>query len=1645
MSYLRPTCSDAAARVTNLGLSRYVPSIWQGDAQIESVANITPNLAEEADEVVERFPSQRPLDRRWDKSRGLVFGDRKHVLRNRTWTPARGIVFASNIGQRRGYATRRITPAASVAPKSTNSQPPAAGIYGSTGLPNMERPAEPTGPAAPKGAKQLELERNLKAREKDVKNQAEEIEKLKAQLKDAQVELIEERQALKNEKERIYSKGMGDGKTKAKADFEDDQKRFELRHQHMKERLTKAEARYPELKRNLEEDIVRREGLLVEEYKLLEHEREKQRAWVGRNRQRIEGEYSVANQFAAEVKLKAKEEKDELDERERELRIQEADVRTRKAQRSDYHSYRSIWRNVHTGRKDLDEKFRWIGILLAREHSKLTENLKNQGSDSSSATIDQLQLTAEKLKELEAGVNAYRKDLTDVDKELRTIGHDSRTETRATRFDDIRLAANSMSTALRIASINPLRSIKARTQQEIDDIEPEIQNASNATAREELKYQKEALSAEKVTVNAAMELAHLDRKIQTFETLQREPYVHKAVYLTTFDLRTQVDTVNAQSFSGERQDLKSPEVWNSIRNSLTTADATAKQTALVLEMKGEHKEHEKKLDAMIVEKIAFYNYQLQAKRAQLFGHHKSARAAAKRAPPRTVRAWGATSSSSTSAEPLVSAVSASSAAQGGATHTRNQYEMSDLRRLLEDDTVSLDPKSRDRNVRRYNELNIKSAEYEIRAVSRKLISRPRKLSESEQNQKYKIRLENLRKRRDNAQQNLLNGIGPRPKIVSNSIFAQMTPNVVEDPAAVAESSGPSPDPQQDDATIDQETFNQKDAELKLRMLRAELVAAEAAGESQKRKDKEEQVSALVARIHHEVVQTIARKKAALGELTPENAKQHERLDAEISRRSGPPQTRRQRLFYGRNRAHNSNGHIETDGKRMARLMSEVVQLKQLNRDLSDHELAEMRSKKLEIVQISLSSTMRSLESLGPKTADNAHRHELLSREIMLRQNTIRSFSTRKAESADAAGTSESKSLDDLMAAWSLDNSPMDDVSPTTKPTVASEASKPSTQDSTGLNMTPSSAKQAAHQPTGRRNLHDYLLWSDFLRQQESREGKSLSSLTTASVNENGTGTGSGDVSFVPSANCATADATSNISTEAARDDADAAKSDLQAPASLSTKTSSNDTTDTENTMAESDEDFIPTYEISSNDKKNALIASRNSTASFWRYSLYKNAAGNMPTRHYCTTFEQTEAQIAKFLGEKVVGFDLEWEKFKSRPGEDSAKRCVSLMQIAAEGKVALFHLAMFKGGDSPEELIPPSLRAFLEDPNIIKTGVNIGGDATRLRNCFGIEMQGNIELSHLYKLVTYGESNPEKVNRGLYALANQVKEVLHLPLAKGAVRTSSWSKRLNDQQTEYAVSDAYAGLRLYYELERRRKAMVSKPPRPAFHELAMPILLGGGELPPTKGRRSKQPVDVPEEVIEESAALQEQDDGDDSEDSEDIYDTAEDLEAFDAYVESQDAHTMPGASLPEITYPTLPSLDDLLSGESDSNDDSSLPSDPITKTSTSHRAPNLHTPEAVAADSWATAWQDSLPATTTVRVSQPHLRAYHLWHHQGFDLKEIPALLRKEPLALSTVVSYIAEVLQKQDLEFDVEKVRELRARLPASVRGRYAKLYANE
>ncbi|KAF1824216.1 ribonuclease H-like protein, partial [Dissoconium aciculare CBS 342.82] len=201
---------------------------------------------------------------------------------------------------------------------------------------------------------------------------------------------------------------------------------------------------------------------------------------------------------------------------------------------------------------------------------------------------------------------------------------------------------------------------------------------------------------------------------------------------------------------------------------------------------------------------------------------------------------------------------------------------------------------------------------------------------------------------------------------------------------------------------------------------------------------------------------------------------------------------------------------------------------------------------------------------------------------------------------------------------------------------------------------------------------------------------------------------------------------------------------------------------------------------------------------------------------YCTSYETCERQAKLFLNEPIVGFDLEWETFASLK-KHGAKQNVSLIQIASESQIGLFHVACFKG-TTPEELMPPSLRTLLESESITKTGVNVVGDANRMRTFFQIEMKGLMELSHLYRIVRYSEQSPDMVNFKLCGLAMQVKDVLRLPLKKDETRVSRWSNKLNAQQIEYAAADAYAGFHLYHALENLRIVMDPRPPRPAFYE-----------------------------------------------------------------------------------------------------------------------------------------------------------------------------------------------------------------------------------
>lgn len=214
----------------------------------------------------------------------------------------------------------------------------------------------------------------------------------------------------------------------------------------------------------------------------------------------------------------------------------------------------------------------------------------------------------------------------------------------------------------------------------------------------------------------------------------------------------------------------------------------------------------------------------------------------------------------------------------------------------------------------------------------------------------------------------------------------------------------------------------------------------------------------------------------------------------------------------------------------------------------------------------------------------------------------------------------------------------------------------------------------------------------------------------------------------------------------------------------------------------------------------AQKAAEGTPESFWTYSLYRGPGeDDAPDAkvddakvkvHYCTSAHTTERVLKQyFMGEKVLGFDLEWssdaQKFQG------PRKNVSLVQLASTSRIGLFHLAAYPKKDS---LVAPSLKKIMEDPEITKLGVWIKGDCTRLSQHLNIKARSIFELSHLYKLVKYSRSGEhDLINKKIVSLANQVQECLGLPLFKGKdVRTSDWSQSLKMDQIICKVFPAMA-------------------------------------------------------------------------------------------------------------------------------------------------------------------------------------------------------------------------------------------------------------
>ncbi|GAP84196.2 putative 3 -5 exonuclease [Rosellinia necatrix] len=398
-----------------------------------------------------------------------------------------------------------------------------------------------------------------------------------------------------------------------------------------------------------------------------------------------------------------------------------------------------------------------------------------------------------------------------------------------------------------------------------------------------------------------------------------------------------------------------------------------------------------------------------------------------------------------------------------------------------------------------------------------------------------------------------------------------------------------------------------------------------------------------------------------------------------------------------------------------------------------------------------------------------------------------------------------------------------------------------------------------------------------------------------------------------------------------------------------------------------------------------------SPGSFWSYSQYRRTAEDGSVDkvkvHYCRS-RHTMERVCKqyFMDEKVLGFDLEWMPDATR--RDGLKRNISLIQLASPSRIALFHVALFA---NHEDMAGPSFKSLMENPDVIKVGVSIKGDTTRLRNFLDIHSRGLMELSNLYRLVIYSRNHQyHNINKRLVPLATQVEEFLHLPLFKGNdVRLSNWFKVLNMDQILYSASDAYAGLHLYATLEHHRKQLDPCPPSPHFAELNLAIQLADG-VKVAGTDDSIEPEDFALTTVQGPNP------------SNKCLSNAMGVVAIE---DGENASPLKSPNVPKrVKRSPRPIADPA----------------PITVISASE-SPRDSRIEV--AENRVAFYRASHPEA---RSTFAQLRSYYLWHCYDLPPATIAQLVRSPPLKTETVVSYILYVVQAEKLPVDRDRLREI-------------------
>ncbi|KAM0746740.1 hypothetical protein T439DRAFT_350375 [Meredithblackwellia eburnea MCA 4105] len=184
---------------------------------------------------------------------------------------------------------------------------------------------------------------------------------------------------------------------------------------------------------------------------------------------------------------------------------------------------------------------------------------------------------------------------------------------------------------------------------------------------------------------------------------------------------------------------------------------------------------------------------------------------------------------------------------------------------------------------------------------------------------------------------------------------------------------------------------------------------------------------------------------------------------------------------------------------------------------------------------------------------------------------------------------------------------------------------------------------------------------------------------------------------------------------------------------------------------------------------------------------YDQGPGLRPHLIYTSKEDVVERALKDMKG--PLGFDLEWPPSFKRGTENKT----ALVQVCDEKTILLAHVSQMKS-------FPTALKELIEDPSRIKLGVQIAGDASKLRRDFSFTPRGIVELSSVARRV----DAPRWAGRtysliGLQTLCATYLE-RYLPKEKN-IRMGRWDRELDERQKYYAANDVYSSLQIFLQLQ----------------------------------------------------------------------------------------------------------------------------------------------------------------------------------------------------------------------------------------------------